>query len=79
MICIADLVARARKLRYYASISAKSNICHKEEGEGGEVKCTTRWRLVISDHNSISACLLNDATLVKWYKDDLRRDEIHNC
>ena len=36
MICIAGLLARARKLRYYASISAKSNIFHKEEGEGGE-------------------------------------------
>lgn len=52
---------------------------------------TTRWRLVISDYNSIRARLLNtsalegtnlvlyninETTLVKWYKNDVRRDEI---
>ena len=63
----------------------------KREVKAGKVKCTTRWRLVISDYNSIRARLLNtsalegtnlvlytinETTLVKWYKDDVRRDEI---
>ena len=52
---------------------------------------TSRWAMVISDYNSIRARLLNtsaleginlalfsinETTLTKWYKDDVRRDEI---
>ena len=59
--------------------------------KGGKVVCTTRWRLVISDYNSIRACLLNttaledtnlilyhinETTLITWYKNDMWRDEI---
>ena len=62
----------------------------KRQVKAGKVTCTTRWKLVISNYNSIQARILNtsalegtnlilynlETTLIKWYKDDVRRNEI---
>ena len=59
--------------------------------DSGKVVYKSRWRLIISEYNSIRARLLNspvledtnlmlysinETTLIKWFKNEVRRDEI---
>ena len=66
----------------------------KRRGEGGKFVYTSRWRLVLSEYNSIRARLfnsqallegtnlvlftINEATLVQWFKNSTRISEIRN-
>ena len=63
----------------------------RREVDLGKVMYKSRWRLIISEYNSIRARLLNspvleetnlmlysinETTLIKWFKNEVRRDEI---
>ena len=63
----------------------------REVQDSGKAAYTSRWRLIISEYNSIRARLLNssvleetnlmlysinETTLIKWFKNEVRRDEI---
>lgn len=63
----------------------------KREVDSGKITYKSRWKLIISEYSSIRARLLNSpvleeinlmlysinqTTLVKWFKDEVRRQEI---
>ena len=83
--------AKSRVVEALCILLCQRHSISKREVKAGKVVCTTRWRLVISDYNSIRARFLNttaldrvnlvlftinETTRVKWYKNDVRRDEI---
>ena len=83
--------AKSRVVEVLCILLYQRHSISKREVKAGKVVCTTRWRLVISDYKSIRARLLNttaldgvnlvlftinETTLVKWYMNDVRRDEI---
>ena len=63
----------------------------RREVDSGKVTYKSRWKLIISEYNSVRArllnspvleetnlmlCSINETTLIKWFKNEVRRDEI---